>query len=413
MFDDHYYTDDGVIRGFGAYLIKNLPPEDKYPFSYETLDELWQGYRVVQEDRFDNIISIQCELMDLNEAEKYFTGSEPFEDIFHFWKSKLLEEELANNVLSPEKQFCLNAFETLVCETFYSMLEAECGSLSDEALDSYDASCIDTEKDFDFIGKVMHVVSPFMLLMLRYAYYQTWLQKTIHDDEFRRHRATCLYIADDEKNGLHLSELHDVNTVNISAKRIYKSMATLSAQATRAYVESAPTVTDEQIDVLTYISLAKLEVTRLNQDEAFLRKYCQPFFVDSLIEWHRGYFAYLINQIHQFKGYWNFQIPGYRINEVKDKSKAIIPEEAMLTPAGRECRKTIIDLIHKCKTNADYGLLLYELQKERKWFTENKSRKDYYRFMRQLAHVSFCPSDDFANCDKGYNDIYLRSKKKW
>jgi len=387
-------------KGFGYYFITHLPPEDKYPFTDETLDEMWEVYRAENENLFTNIIHVSSELSDLNFTEEFFRDAPQLHHVFDYWKDKLLLQELPI-LLSPEKLISWESFEVATLDMFYDMLEAELGT-NDDVLDDYDPSVADMDKDLDLIGSLMHIVSPFMFLMLRYAYYNTWLQKTISDEDFRRNRTTANFR--DNRNGLRLTEIHDVNTGGVTSKRIYRNFATLFAQALKGYVETTPQAVDaDSIDVLSYISMAQKEVSRLGQDEQFLRDHCQQFFADSLIEWHRGFFAYLIRQIHQFKGYENYQIPEYRVKEVKKKPK-IIDENRALTSLGKSCRRAIVKYIQECQMVSDYGRLLYQFQFEKKFFTLNLlSRNEYYIFMQQIGKVTFCPSGDFSNCNKGFN----------
>lgn len=387
-------------KGFGYYFITHLPPEDKYPFTDETLDEMWEVYRTENENLFTNIIHVTSELSDLNFSEEFFRDAPQLHHVFDYWKDKLLLQELPV-LLSPEKLISWESFEVATLDMFHDMLEAELGT-NEDVLDDYDPSVADMDKDLDILGSLMHIVSPFMFLMLRYSYYNTWLQKTISDDDFRRKRATANFR--DNRNGLRLVEIHDVNTGGVTSKRIYRSLAMLFAQALKGYIETTPQAMDaDSIDVQSYISMAQMEVSRLGQDERFLREHCQPFFADSLIEWHRGYFAYLIRQIHQFKGYENYQIPEYRVKEVKKKPK-IIDENRALTSLGKSCRRAIVKYIQECQMVSDYGRLLYMFQFEKKFFTLNLlSRNEYYIFMQQIGKVTFCPSGDFSNCNKGFN----------
>ena len=392
--------------GFGLYVLTHFPPEDKFPMSEETLDEMWESYRREHEDSFTSIVSVDTELRNLNRSEEFFSDVPQLYHVLDYWKDKLLLQELPNNMLTPEALISWDAFETAVLDKFYDMLEAEFGD--NKEWETYDSTIRDIEKDLDLMGALMHVVSPFIFLLLRFSFYQLWLQKTIESDDFRRNCATVDYTTNEK--ALRLKDLHDVNLTGYPAKRIYKRFAGLFSQAIKGYVASAPrAVSDDNIDVMTYIAMAQLEVTRLNQDEKVLREHCQPFFVDSLIEWHRGYFAYLIYQIHQFKGYENFQIPEYRVTEVKKKPK-VIDENRALTSLGKSCRRAVVKYIQECRTSADFGRLLYEFQFEKKYFTPNlMSRNDYYLFMQQIGHVTFgYNGDDFSNCNKGF---YQASKE--
>ncbi|MBO7458669.1 MAG: hypothetical protein J6T80_05385 [Paludibacteraceae bacterium] len=390
------YTD-----GFGHYALSHIPI-GAYHVSEDSLNDLWIAYRAENEENFTDILQLPIELKYLNRSEKFFTDHPEIYPIFDYWKDKLLVDEY-QNLLSPEKLISWEAFESANLDMFSEMMEEECGS-SEAALDNYNPSKVDIKKDLDFMGAIMHVVSPFMLLMLRYAYYQTWLNKTIYDDAFRYNRATADYSVNDNKEGLHLNELHDINTNGVSAKRIYKSFAFLFSQAIKGYVETTPHAVDEKnIDVMTYIAMAQLEVTRLNQDETFLREHCQAYFVDSLIEWHRGYFAYIIQQIHSFKGYEKFQIPEYRVTEVQLKPHPV-DENKALTDLGKKCRRAVREKIQECKTAADYGNLLYQLQYKLGYFTKDRlSRNDYYLAMQQIGKVTFGSSGDFSNSNKGFN----------
>lgn len=395
------------IFGFGLYALTHLPKDEKLPLSNETLDKMWSAYRAEHEDYFTDVIHVTTELSDLNSSEDTFRKDPQLYPIFDYWKDKVLLQELPE-MLSPENLISWSSFEFVTMDMFYDLLEVEFGIGPTSELDE---SILDTDDSMDLMGKLMHIVSPFMFLMLRYAYYQTWLKKTTVNDDFRRNRATANYISD--KNGLRLIELHDVNTGGMPAKRIYKNFANLFSQSIKGYLETTPRAIDENnIDVLTYISMAQLEVSRLGSDESFLREHCQSFFVDSLIEWHRGYFAYLINEIHKFNGYEKFQIPEYRIMEVKKKKK-IIEEPRALTPLGMSCRKAIIAKIRECRTTADFGALLYKFQHELKFFTKGVlSQNECYLCMQQMGKVHFDSSGDFSNCNKGYNLAKNRASKK-
>lgn len=397
-----------VANGFGLYVLSHLPKGEKFPLSNDALDGLWSTYRSEHEDYFTCLIHVTTELSDLNYSEEFFNNNPQYYHIFDYWKDKLLKEELYN-LLSPENLLSWSTFDIVTLDMFYDMLEFELGIDSTSDLTE---SILDMEDGLDLMGKLMHIVSPFMFLMLRYTYYQTWLKKTTVNDDFRRNRATANYISD--KNGLRLIELHDVNTGGMPAKRIYKNFANLFSQSIKGYLETTPRTIDENnIDVLTYISMAQLEVSRLGSDESFLREHCQSFFVDSLIEWHRGYFAYLINEIHKFNGYEKFQIPEYRIMEVKKKKKIIV-ESRVLTPLGMSCRRAIAAMIQDCKTAADFGALLYRFRHELKFFKgEDKiSRRSCFICMQQIGKVHFDSSGDFSNCDKGYNFAKTQASKK-
>ena len=399
-----------VANGFGLYVLSHLPKGEKFPLSNDALDGLWSTYRAEHEDYFTCLTHVTTELSDLNYSEEFFNNNPQYYHIFGYWKDKLLEEELYN-LLSPENLLSWSSFEIVTLDMFYDMLEFELGIDSTSELDE---SILDTDDSMDLMGKLMHIVSPFMFLMLRYAYYQTWLKKTTVNDDFRRNRATANYISD--TNGLRLMELHDIHTGGMSAKRIYKNFAKLFSQSIKGSIAEMPRAIDEDdIDVLTYISMAQLEVSRLNSDEAFLREHCQSFFVDSLIEWHRGYFAYLIHEIHEFDGYEKFQIPGYRIEEVQNRKK-ILDETRALTELGLKprCRQIIANMIKDCKTAAELGALLYKFQSKMMYFKgEDKiSRRYCYKCMQQIGNVHFDSCGDFSNCDKGYNLASEKASKK-
>ena len=399
-------TDPGFLSfvfgasGFGLYALTHLPKDEKLPLSNETLDKMWSAYRAEHEDYFTDVIHVTTELSDLNSSEDTFRKNPQLYPIFDYWKDKLLLQELPE-LLSPENLISWSSFEFVTMDMFYDLLEVEFGI---DPTSELDESILDTDDSMDLMGKLMHIVSPFMFLMLRYAYYQTWLNKTTVNDEFRRNRATANYISD--TNGLRLMELHDIHTGGMSAKRIYKNFAKLFSQSIKGSIAEMPRAIDEDdIDVLTYISMAQLEVSRLSSDEAFLREHCQSFFVDSLIEWHRGYFAYLIHEIHEFDGYEKFQIPGYRIEEVQNRKK-ILDETRALTELGLKprCRQIIANMIKDCKTAAEFGALLYKFQSKMMYFKgEDKiSRRYCYMCMQQIGNVRFDSSGDFSNCDKGY-----------
>ena len=403
---EFFYSMNIHTDGFGWYVLTQFPMEYNYPMSEETLDKLWAAYKTEHEDY---LTIVPIELRKLNRSEKFFTDYPYLYHVFDYWKDKLLLDEYYN-LLSPEKLISWEEYESIHCDMFYEMMDAECGTI-DDILENYDLSITDVQKTFDFLEAIMRIVSPFMLLMTRYAYYQTWLRNTIYNDDFRRNRATASYVIDEGKEGLRLSELHDINTNGVPAIRIYKNFAKLYAQSIKGYIETTPMAIEENsIDIQTYIAMANLEVTRLGSDEAFLRKHCQPFFVDSLIEWHRGFFAYIIQKIHQFKGFENFQIPGCRVIDVQKKPN-IVNENQILTQLGMSCRRTVAAKIQACKTDADYGKLLYQLQYKWKYFTTTQSRTDYYLAMQQIGKVQFGSSGDFSNCNKGYKQALKMASK--
>ena len=388
--------------GFGLYALSQLSIFVKLPLSTNSLDKMWSTYRAEHEDFFTDVINVTSELSDLNRSENFFIDNPHLYHIFDYWKDKLLRQELPD-LLSPEKLISWSTFEIVTLDMFYDMLEVE---FKVDPTSDLDESILDTEDGLDLMGKLMHIVSPFMFLMLRYAYYQTWLKKTQENDDFRRNRATANYISD--TNGLRLMELHDVHTGDMSAKRIYKTFANLFAQSIKGSIAETPRGIDEDnIDVLTCIAMAQLEVSRLSLDEAFLREHCQPFFVDSLIEWHRGYFAYLIHEIHEFEGYEKYQIPGYRVKETQKKAK--VTEKQILTNEGQKHLQEIKRMILDCKTAADFGYLLYQLQYKKNYMTKNQDRVDYYRYMEKLGQV---PHRDVSNCNKGWTLASDEDSKK-
>ena len=395
------------VYGFGLYALTHLPEDQRLPLSNETLDQMWSAYRAEHEDHFTDIIHVTTELSDLNSSEEAFINHPELYHIFDYWKDKLLLEELPN-LLSPENLISWSTFDFVTLDMFYDMLEVEFGV---DPTSELNESILDTGDSLDLMGKLMHIVSPFILLMLRYAYYQTWLKKTTVNDEFRRKRATANYVSD--TNGLRLSELHDVYTGGLSARRIYKSFANLFSQSIKEYIAQTPrAINEDDIDVQTYISMAHLEVSRLGSDEAFLREHCQPFFVDSLIEWHRGYYAYLIHEIHSFDGYEKYQIPGYRIEEVQNQKKKIDIDE-ILTPLGRPCcERVILPMVKECKTAAEFGELMYKLQRVYHYVQDNpRVRNKAYMFLQKIAKLKFDSNGDFSNCNKGWSSANKKAQK--
>jgi len=406
---------NSLSKGFGQYAITKLPLEGNISFSETTLNELWAAYRSEHEDLFTNIVHLPTELRSLNCSERFFRDRPQLCPIFDYWKDRLLFHELSD-MLSPESLISWESLESAPFDMFCDMLEDEfeigdsdCPP-DDFLSEEYDPSCIDVDRDMDRMQSFMHIISPFIFLMMRYSFFQTWLQKTIASDDFRHNRACAGYLL--KNKGLRLAELHDINMGGYPAKRIYSRFATMFARAMRAYMEAHPrAIDDANTEVITYISMANVEVARLGQDECLLRKHCHPFFVDSLIEWHRGYFAYLIHLIHQFKGYENYQVPNYRVTEVKKKPK-VIDENRALTQLGKSCRRAVVKKIQDCRTAADYGKLLYQLQFVYKYLTPNLlSRNDYYLFMQQIAQVKFCPTGDFSNCNKGFQAAMEASRE--
>jgi hypothetical protein len=132
------------------------------------------------------------------------------------------------------------------------------------------------------------------------------------------------------------------------------------------------------------------------------------------MEWHRYYFDYLVECLHNCEEYKDYPIeklvPPTKISEPKRK---IADESRALTPLGMSCRKAIIAKIRECKTAADFGALLYKFQYELKFFTSDKmSRRSYYQCMQQIGDVHFDSSGDFSNCDKGYNLALKQASKK-
>ena len=257
---------------------------------------------------------------------------------------------------------------------------------------------------------VPHIETQFILTMLRYSWYKYDYNLLESDITYRRNIRLL--------GDVDFSKIEKVNFGIEDRKNVCEHYLLTCGAGLRdiddPIVQKNDILKKEEFLPYWYLTLIEQEFLRLKRDEELLRKiFTRPFATD-LLKWHRFYFKYLIDCLHNCEEYKDYPIEKLvpQLKTAKSKKK-IIDEPRALTPLGMSCRKAIIAKIRECKTTADFGALLYKFQYELKFFTKGVlSKNEYYSCMQQIGDVHFDSSGDFSNCNKGYNLAKNRASKK-
>jgi len=259
---------------------------------------------------------------------------------------------------------------------------------------------------------IPHLSSPFIITLIRYTYYHQLFNRLTSDADYR-HSQEGEY-----RWQYDLSKVTKVDWGNYTQRDVCEQyLITRNGGAFTGAVFYDGFVLEKLEDIPSYIfpDLVEREGLRLGRDYSYLKKHFNRRFADALMEWHKYYFDYLVECLHSCEGYEDYQIeylvPALQLEKVSKKQKPI-NERQVLISLDNSCRRTIVAKIHQCKTDADFGKLLYQLQYKWKYFTTNQSRTKYYLAMQQIGKVQFGSSGDFSNCNKGYNQARQADKKR-
>ncbi len=297
--------------------------------------------------------------------------------------------------------------------SFPSMLKTYCLSKeSDDSLSRNLETMYWDETQFLDAKKTLipHLTTPFIFMLIRYTYYHIIVRKMVEDMEYRRSVGF--------NNSFDFSQVTKVDWGKFSQREVCEKYAiTWLGGGLHEIIDSRAFEIKNQEDVPHewYLTLVETEGLRLRQDYTYLRKHFNRRFVTSLMEWHRYYFDYLVECLHNCEEYKDYPIEKLiPLTKIPKPKRKIIDETRALTPLGMSCRKAIIAKIRECKTAADFGALLYKFQYELKFFNtpDKMSRRSSYLCMQQIGDVHFDSSGDFSNCDKGYILALKQASKK-
>lgn len=257
---------------------------------------------------------------------------------------------------------------------------------------------------------IPHIETPFILTLLQYSWYNYDFSLIKSDIAYRRN----IHLFGD----VNFSKIDKVNFGTEDKKQVCEhyllTCRTGLKDIDHCRIQQNITLKKEEILPYWYLTLIEQEFLRLKRDEELLRKiFTRPFATD-LLKWHRFYFKYLIDCLHNCEEYKDYPIEKLvpQLKTSKSKRK-IANENRALTPLGMSCRKAIIAKIRECRTTADFGALLYKFQYELKFFTKGVlSNNECYLCMQKMGEVHFDSSGDFSNCNKGYNLALNRASKK-
>ena len=252
-----------------------------------------------------------------------------------------------------------------------------------------------------------HLTTPFIFMLLRYTYYHTIVDKMAVDVAYRRSIGV--------NSKFNFDQVTKVNWGKHSQREVCEHYITTSIGGALYEIPEAYSFCGKPEDIPHewLITLLETEGQRLRQDYSYLQKHFNRRFVASLMEWHKFYFDYLVECLHNCEEYKDYPIeklvPQNKVATIKPR---IIDENRALTPLGKSCRRAVVAKIQECKTAADYGALLYKFQYESNFFTKNRlSRNEYYLFMQQIGKVTFGSSGDFSNCNKGFYQAAKEASK--
>ena len=254
-----------------------------------------------------------------------------------------------------------------------------------------------------------HIETPFIAMLIRYTWYNHLLYRYENDEEYRLNGYTL--------ESLTFSTITKVDFGEYSKRDVCEQYLLTPNCGLREIVDERATHVKRKEDIPGhwYLTLIERESLHIEKDKDFLKTVVNNTFVNDLLKWHKFYFNYLIDCLHNCEEYKDYPIEKLvpQLKTVKPKRK-IIDETRALTPLGMSCRKAIIAKIRECKTAADFGALLYKFQYELKFFNtpDKMSRRSSYLCMQQIGDVHFDSSGDFSNCEKGYILALKQASKK-
>ena len=253
-----------------------------------------------------------------------------------------------------------------------------------------------------------HIETPFIAMLLRYTWYHHLLHCYETDAEYRSNFKTL--------EQLDFSSITKVDMGEYSKHEICEQYMLAPNCGLHEILNKHITQVKQKEDIPGhwYLTLIERESLHIEKDKDFLKTVVNNTFVNDLLKWHKFYFNYLIDCLHNCEEYKDYPIEKLvpQLKTAKPKKK-IIDETRALTPLGMSCRQAIKVKIRECKTAADFGALLYKFQYELKFFTSDKmSRRSSYLCMQQIGDVHFDSSGDFSNCDKGYLLALKQASKK-
>lgn len=348
--------------------------------------------------------SLRTELAKTNDLRTYTEGNQLLLSLCNAVSKYLVT--LLHEYLSP----CY--FEqNWIDPSFPSMLKTYCLSKeSDDSLSRNLETMYWNETQFQDARKTLipHLTTPFIFMLLRYTYYHTIVRKMVEDMEYRRSVGF--------NNSFDFSQVTKVDWGKFSQREVCEKYAiTWLGGGLHEIIDSRAFKIKNQEDVPHdwYLTLVETEGLRLRQDYTYLRKHFNRRFVASLMEWHRYYFDYLVECLHNCEEYKDYPIEKLVPPTKTEPKRKLADESRALTPLGMSCRKAIIAKIRECRTAADFGALLYKFQYDLKFFSKGVlSNNEYYLCMQQMGKVHFDSSGDFSNCNKGYNLAMNRAFKK-
>ena len=254
-----------------------------------------------------------------------------------------------------------------------------------------------------------HIETPFIAMLIRYTWYNHLLYRYENDEEYRLNGYTL--------ESLTFSTITKVDFGEYSKRDVCEQYLLTPNCGLREIMDERATHVKRKEDIPGhwYLTLIERESLHIEKDKDFLKTVVNNTFVNDLLKWHKFYFNYLIDCLHNCEEYKDYPIEKLvpQLKTVKPKRK-IIDETRALTPLGMSCRKAIIAKIRECKTAADFGALLYKFQYELKFFNtpDKMSRRSSYLCMQQIGDVHFDSSGDFSNCEKGYILALKQASKK-
>ena len=253
-----------------------------------------------------------------------------------------------------------------------------------------------------------HIETPFIAMLIRYTWYNHLLYRYENDEEYRLNDYTL--------EQLDFSTITKVDFGEYSKREVCEQYLLTPNCGLREIMDERATHVKRKDDIPGhwFLTLIEKESLHLKKDKEFLKTIVNGTFVTSLMSWHKCYFDFLIECLHSYEEYKDYPIEKLVQPAIAERQKLpIIEERRAWTDLGKECRSTIIRRIRECKTEADYGELLYNFQFKLDYFTKaGLSRNEYYIFMQQIAEIRFCSSGDFSNCNKGFNRARVKDSKK-
>ena len=394
---------------FVRLLIENYPASTQWDAA--TLSSAWQLYK----EQYDSLAlelsgdvsfdSKNRELRTINDVRLFAENNQIALPLCDHAESFFME--LLQDTLKP-CNFSCNASDVefrFVLHSYCVSREPEDGQTKDLSVNYFDeSSCRDIKRT-----TIPHISTPFILMLIRYTYYHRIVHKMVEDVNFRRNPRNA-QIFD-------FAGVTKVDWGKYSPREVCEQYAIThfggGLKEIREY-DALHITRQEDVPHEWYLTLVENEGRRLREDYTYLQKHFDRRFVASLMEWHKFYFDYLVECLHNCEEYKDYPIeklvPPMKLEKIKPK---LIDENRALTPLGKSYRRAVVAKIQECKTAADYGALLYKLQYDLGWFTKNRlSRNEYYLVMQQLGKVTFGSSGDFSNCNKGFYQADKEASKR-